>query len=39
MNLSSLEIRKLIIDQYEILQKIADKYGESNSYKTSWCLK
>ena len=28
MNLSSLEIRKLIIDQYEILQKIADKYGE-----------
>ncbi len=28
MNLSSLEIRKLIIDQYEILQKIADKYDE-----------
>ena len=28
MNLSSLEIRKLIIDQYEILQKIADKHGE-----------
>jgi len=28
MNLSSLEIRKLIIDQYEILQKIADKYEE-----------
>ena len=28
MNLSSSEIRKLIIDQYEILQKIADSYGE-----------
>ena len=28
MNLSSDEIRKLIIDQYEILQKIADSYGE-----------
>jgi UPF0271 protein len=28
MNLSSEEIRKLIIDQYEILQKIADNYGE-----------
>ena len=28
MNLSSDEIRKLIIDQYEILQKIADNYGE-----------
>ncbi|MDB9765319.1 LamB/YcsF family protein [Candidatus Pelagibacter sp.] len=28
MNLSSSEIRKLIIDQYEILQKIADNYGE-----------
>ena len=28
MDLSSLEIRKLIIDQYEILQKIADKHGE-----------
>ena len=29
MNLSSTEIKKLIIDQYEILQTIADKYGES----------
>ena len=29
INLSSTEIRKLIIDQYEILQKIANKYGES----------
>ena len=28
MNLSSAEVRKLIIDQYEILQKIADSYGE-----------
>ena len=28
MNLSSEEVRKLIIDQYEILQKIADIYGE-----------
>ena len=28
MNLSPDEIRKLIIDQYEILQKIADSYGE-----------
>ena len=28
MNLSSEEVRKLIIDQYEILQKIADNYGE-----------
>jgi UPF0271 protein len=28
MNLSSEEVRKLIIDQYEILQKIADSYGE-----------
>ena len=28
MNLSSSEVRKLIIDQYEILQKIADNYGE-----------
>ena len=28
MNLSSGEVRKLIIDQYEILQKIADNYGE-----------
>ena len=28
MNLSSREIRKLIIDQYEILQKIADDHGE-----------
>ena len=29
MNLSSSEIRKLIIDQYEILQKIASKYNET----------
>tara|TARA_B100001063_G_scaffold245883_1_gene282945 strand:- start:2082 stop:2855 length:774 start_codon:yes stop_codon:yes gene_type:complete len=28
MNLSSLEIKKLIIDQYEILQKIASNYDE-----------
>ena len=28
MNLSSGEVKKLIIDQYEILQKIADNYGE-----------
>ena len=28
MNLSSEEVRKLIIDQYEILQKIAETYGE-----------
>ena len=28
INLSSSEVRKLIIDQYEILQKIADNYGE-----------
>ena len=28
MNLSSTEIKKLINDQYEILQKIASKYGE-----------
>ena len=28
INLTSEEVRKLIIDQYEILQKIADKYGE-----------
>tara|TARA_A100001011_G_scaffold353408_1_gene394936 strand:- start:310 stop:1083 length:774 start_codon:yes stop_codon:yes gene_type:complete len=28
MNLSSTEIKKLIIDQYEILQNIASKYGE-----------
>ncbi|MDA8988558.1 LamB/YcsF family protein [Candidatus Pelagibacter ubique] len=28
MNLSSLEIKKLIFDQYEILQKIAQKYNE-----------
>ena len=27
INLSSNEIKKLIIDQYEILQKIADNYG------------
>ena len=29
MNLSSSEIRKLIIDQYEILQNIASKHGEN----------
>ena len=29
MNLSSNEIRKLILDQYEILQKIASNHGES----------
>ena len=29
MNLSSSEIRKLIIDQYEILQEIASKHGEN----------
>ncbi len=29
MNLSSSEIKKLIIDQYEILQKIALKFGEN----------
>ena len=32
MNLSTTEIRKLIIDQYEILQKIAVKYDESVSH-------
>ena len=32
MNLSSLEIEKLIIDQYEILQKIALKHGEEVSH-------
>ena len=29
MNLSSEEVRKLIIDQYEILQKIAQDHGEN----------
>ena len=29
MNLSSLEIKKLIFEQYEILQKIAHKYNEN----------
>ncbi len=29
MNLESSEIKKLIIDQYEILQSIADKHGET----------
>jgi len=29
MNLSSLEIKKLIFQQYEILQKIAERYNES----------
>ena len=28
MNLNEKEINQLLIDQYEILQKIADKYGE-----------
>ena len=32
MNLSSLEIENLIFDQYEILQKIATKHGESVSH-------
>ena len=32
MNLSSNEIRSLIIDQYEILQNIAIKYGENVSH-------
>ena len=32
MNLSSTEIEKLIIDQYEILQNIASNYGESVSH-------
>ena len=29
MNLSESEIKKLIIDQYEILQKIAQDHGEN----------
>ncbi len=32
MNLSSIEVEKLIIDQYEILQNIASNYGESVSH-------
>ena len=32
MNLNSSEIEKLIIDQYEILQKIALKHGENVSH-------
>jgi len=32
INLSSAEIRKLIIDQYEILQNIASKYDEKVSH-------
>ena len=32
MNLSSSEIKKLITDQYEILQKIALKHGENVSH-------
>ena len=32
MNLSESEIKKLIIDQYEILQKIASAHGESVSH-------
>ena len=32
MNLSSTEIKKLIIDQYKILQNIASNYGENVSH-------
>ena len=32
INLSSLEIKKLIIDQYEILQNIASKHNENVSH-------
>ena len=32
MNLSSSEIEKLIIDQFEILEKIATKHGENVSH-------
>ncbi|MDA9631456.1 LamB/YcsF family protein, partial [Candidatus Pelagibacter sp.] len=32
INLSSIEIRKLIIDQYEILQKVADGHDEIVSH-------
>ena len=32
MNLSSSEVEKLIIDQYEILQNIASNYGENVSH-------
>ena len=32
MNLSSTEVEKLIIDQYEILQNIASNYGETVSH-------
>ena len=32
MNLSSVEIKKLIIDQYQILQSIASNYGENVSH-------
>ena len=32
MNLSSTEVEKLIIDQYEILQNIASNYGENVSH-------
>ena len=32
MNLSSAEIKKLIIDQYQILQSIASNYGENVSH-------
>ena len=39
MNLSSLEIKKLIIDQYEILQNIASNIRKCYSYKASWCFK
>ena len=39
MNLNSLEIKKLIIDQYEILQKIAQKYNENVTHiKATWGL-
>ena len=32
INLTSAEIKKLIIDQYEILQKIAQKHGEKGTH-------
>ena len=32
MNLSSLEIKKLIVDQYNILQKVASNHGENVSH-------
>ena len=38
MNLPSSEIRKLIIDQYAILQEIAAKHGENVSIKPHGAL-